>query len=97
MKVLSDKTGQTVKHYRTILVEDGPLVDCGQGPTSSYVPGTIIRADKLQLEWVGDAVPVTVLVSGIFTGDDSFKKRYDIRYRMQDGLPTWVQEVLDHG
>jgi hypothetical protein len=95
MKVVSDRHAEVVKHFRTIIIEDGPIVDCGEGPTASYMPGTLIRADKIQMEWVGDAEPVTVLVSGMFTGtSDHFKKRYDIRYRIQDSLPGWIQEIL---
>jgi len=94
MKVLSDKHSEVVRHYRTILIEDGPVIDCGMGRTASYKEGTMIRADKLQMEWIGDAEPVTILVSGIYLGDDNFKKRYDVRYRMVDALPYWIQEIL---
>lgn len=95
MRVLTDKQTEVVRHYRTIEIADGPLVDVGAAPTSTYYPGTMIRADRLKLEWVGDTEPVTVLVSGPYQGDDgSGRRRYEVRYRMQDGLPDWVAELL---
>jgi len=96
MKVVSDTHGEVVRHFRTIEIEDGPVVDCGESPASSYMPGTMIIADKLQMEWTGNAGPITVLVSGDYVGVNAAvnRNRYDVRYRISDGLPQWIQEIL---
>lgn len=94
MRVLSDKHSEVVRHFRTIELEDGPLVDCGAGPSASYNPGTIIRAEKLKLEWINDKEPETVLVSGPYQGLTSGRAEYNVRYRLKDGLPDWIKEIL---
>jgi hypothetical protein len=95
MKVVSDNTREVVRHFRTLEIEDGPQVDCGdEGPHASYFPGTIIRVDKIKLEWVGDADPETVEVSGPYVGvRHQGRNRYSRRYRM-DSLPGWLWKVI---
>lgn len=97
MKVLSDIQRDVVRHFRTIQIEDGPVVDAGEGPAASYYPGTLFKADTIKQEWIGDAEPVTVLVSGKYLGqrEDTYaRERYDVRYRISDGLPDWIKEIL---
>lgn len=96
MRVVTDKHSEVVRHFRIIELEDGPTVDVGEGPTASYFPGTLIVADRLKQEWVGDAEPVTVLVSGRYVGDRTGqnRERYEIRYRAVDGYPDWIKNIL---
>jgi hypothetical protein len=97
MRVVTDKHREVVRHFRTIELEDGPTVDVGEGPTASYFPGTLIVADRLKQEWVGDAEPLTVLVSGPYVGgrgDTQTRDRYEIRYRAVDGYPDWIKNIL---
>jgi hypothetical protein len=94
-KVISDKQSEVVKHYRTIQIEDGPTVDCGgTGQYESYFPGTLIKVDKLKLEWIGDAEPLTVEASGPYVGEPhDGKSRYNRRYPY-GVLPEWIRELL---
>lgn len=95
MKVLSDNTRDVVRHYRTIDIEDGPVVDAGEGPMSSYYPGTLFKADKLRQDWIGDREPETVMVSGEYIGDRADgRSRYEVSYRAKDGYPDWIKEIL---
>lgn len=96
MKVLSDIQRDVVRHYRTIEIKDGPVVDAGEGPMASYYPGTLFKVDTIKQEWIGDAEPETVLVSGPYIGHrvDSARDRYDVRYRAKDGYPDWLKEIL---
>jgi hypothetical protein len=92
MKVVSDKHGEVVRHYRTIEIEDGPVIDAGDAVSASYILGTMFRATKLKMEWIGATEPVTVLVEG--PSESGSGRIYSVRYRMQDGLPQWIQEIL---
>jgi hypothetical protein len=95
MKVLSDTTRDVIRHYRTIEIEDGPVVDAGEGPMASYYPGTLFRADRIKQEWVGKVEPETVLVSGPYIGDRTdARDRYEVRYRAKDGYPEWIKNIL---
>ncbi len=94
MRVIIDRHAEVVRHFRTIEIEDGPLIDAGASPMASYYPGTIIRATKIKQEWIGDTEPVTVLVSGPYQGyADNKRSEYSVRYRM-DALPGWLKEIL---
>jgi hypothetical protein len=96
MKVVSDSTREVVRHFRTIEIEDGPEIDCGgDGPYESYHPGTIIQVDKIKLQWVGDADPETVEISGLHIGarHQLSRYRYSRQYRM-DALPDWLWDIL---
>lgn len=94
MKVISDTTRDVVRHFRTIEIKDGPVVDVGEGHMAAYFPGTLIKADRLKQEWVGDEEPATVLVSGKYLGNRTDRYRYDIRYRAVDGYPDWIKNIL---
>ena len=95
MKVRSDNTAHVTRHFRTIQIEDGPVVDAGEGPMASYFPGTLFKADTIKQEWTGDKEPVTVLVSGPYIGErDAARDRYEVRYRAVDGYPDWIKEIL---
>lgn len=95
MKVLSDTTRDVVRHYRRIEIKDGPVVDAGEGPMSSYFPGTLFKVDTVKQDWIGDAEPETVLVSGPYIGDHADgRNRYDVRYRAKDGYPEWIKNIL---
>jgi hypothetical protein len=95
MRVVNDKHSEVVRHFRTIDIEDGPEIDCGgTGEYENYFPGTLIRVDKIKLEWIGDAEPKTVEVSGPYTGKQhNGKTRYNRRYPM-DALPGWLWNVI---
>ena len=94
-KVISDTHREVVKHYRTIEIQDGPLIDAGgDGPYASYYPGTMFKADRLKMEWIGEGEPMTVEVSGPYVGEvESARHRYNQRYRT-DNLPDWIKEIL---
>jgi hypothetical protein len=96
MRIVSDKHAEVVRHYRTIQIEEGPTIDCGgTGEYENYHPGTLITVDTLKIEWLGSNEPVTVEVSGPYVGKPHFgKERYSRRYRISDGLPDWVKEIL---
>lgn len=96
MKVTSDNTRDVVKHFRTIEIEDGPVVDGGEGFSPSYIPGTLFKVNKAKQEWVGDKEPDTVLVSGDLVDSAlAVRSNYSRRYYLtKEEIPEWLRDIL---
>jgi hypothetical protein len=100
MKVLNEIIGSVTNHYRTAVIEDGPVIGAGD----SYVDGTFFRVEKIRIKWIDDKPAATVSLFGPRTNADGspyvFQSskldtyEHQLNLPVERGFPDWLIDFI---
>lgn len=79
-------------HFRTLLIEDGPVIDGGP----SYASGLKFKVEKISIKWNHGEAPTEVRVAGHREKKDGTFGTlvHDRKYFSWQEIPDWLAQLL---